>query len=57
MKCFYYCFIFLNIISNIGLTQISSKFYDQFESERKIIIENNLLYEAHLERLNRNLVK
>jgi hypothetical protein len=37
-----------------GYTQISSKFYDQFESERKIIIENNKLYESHLERLNRN---
>lgn len=54
MKYFYYCFIFLNIISNVGYTQISSKFYDQFESERKIIIENNLLYKSHLERLNRN---
>jgi hypothetical protein len=54
MKCFYYCFIFLNFISAAGLTQISNKFYDQFENERKIIIENNKLYEAHLERLNRN---
>ncbi len=54
MKYFYYCFIFLNIISNVGYTQISSNFYDQFESERKIIIENNLLYKSHLERLNRN---